>query len=178
MRLLVIYFCPFFDFTPHILETATLKKFVIYYCDLAKLLEANHKLQNQLLSSRKENTMSTPGIKPIKTVHDTPTKSPTDRIKDLETELEKVTFHLRTVGEEIGLERCPMAWLSITMDWTEDDLNHIIDMFHRYRQALHKGEKIDLGELRNSLMGRTNNDYDKVKHIILALYRSNKFPFI
>ena len=122
--------------------------------------------------------MSTPGIKPIKTVHDTPTKPPTDRIKDLETELEKVKFHLRTMGEEIGLERCPMAWLSITMDWNEDDLSNIINMFHEYHKALHNGEKINLDRLKRSLMNMTDSNYDKVKNIILALHRSQKFEVV
>ena len=139
------------------------------------MLEAKHKLQIQLLSSRKGNTMSTPGIKPIETAHDTPTKSPPDRIKDLETELEKVKFHLRKMSEEIDSESCPLAWLSITMDWSEGDLNNVIDMFYGYRKALQNGEKIDFGELRNSLMSITNSDFDKVKEIILALYRSQRF---
>ena len=62
--------------------------------------------------------MSKPGIGPNRTVHYEPTKSPTDRIKDLETELEKVKFHLRKISEEIDSETCPLAWLSITMDWS------------------------------------------------------------
>ena len=73
--------------------------------------------------------MSQPGIGPHRTQHITPSKSQTDRIKDLEIELEKVKFHLRKASEEINSESCPLAWLSITMDWSEDDLNKVIDMF-------------------------------------------------
>ena len=97
---------------------------------------------------------------------------------DLLKEIEKVKFHLRTMGEEMGLEPCPLAWLSIKMDWTEDDLKNVIDMFYGYRKALLNGERVYWEKLRNSLMNITNNDYDTVKDIINALYKSKRFEVV
>ena len=118
------------------------------------------------------------GIGPHSTQHITPSKSMPERVKDLETELEKVKFHLRKMSEEIDSKSCPLACLSITMDWSEGDLKNVIDMFYRYREALHNGEKIDLEVLRNSLMNLTNSNYDEVKDIIVALYRSQRFEVV
>ena len=122
--------------------------------------------------------MSTPGIGPNKTVNYTPPKSIPDRVTDLETQLEKVNFHLRMISEEIDSNSCPIAWLSITMDWTEDDLKNVIDMFYEYHKALHNGEKINLDRLKRSLMNMTDSNYDKVKNIILALHRSQRFEVV
>ena len=97
---------------------------------------------------------------------------------DVLRELKKVKFHLRTIGEEIGLERCPIGWLVIKMDWSEEDLDSVINMFYEYRNALKNNEDINLGSLRNALMRLTSNNYDRVKDIIIALHKSERFEVV
>ena len=96
---------------------------------------------------------------------------------DVLRELDKVKFHLRTIGEEIAMiyDSSPLGWLAIKMDWSEDDLNRVINTFYEYRKALKSNGEINLDLLKSDLMRLTSNNDDRVRDIIRALHKSKRF---
>ncbi len=89
------------------------------------------------------------------------------------SELDKIKYHIKMIGETINSLDHPIASLVISMDWDGDDLNKAHDIFEAYDNKINNEEEdINWTGLELDLRSEFDIGYQTVKSIILAFYRN------
>ena len=97
---------------------------------------------------------------------------------DIEKELKKVKFHLGWIVHEIGglnETTTPISWLIKEMDWDEEDLEKVHNIFEKYDNALQNGQDVDWREFEGELNAALYIGSSTVKSIILTFFRTDKW---
>lgn len=88
------------------------------------------------------------------------------------SDLEKIKFHLKMIGETLDSREYPIQSLVITMDWNESDLNRAHDIFEKYDSLLEEGAEINWTQFEMELRDTFEIGYQTVKTVVLAFFRN------
>ncbi|MEJ1364540.1 MAG: hypothetical protein RPU42_05495 [Candidatus Sedimenticola sp. (ex Thyasira tokunagai)] len=91
------------------------------------------------------------------------------------SEIDKIKFHIKMLGEAIDSREYPIASLVISMDWDGDDLNRAHDVFEKYDNMLEAKEDINWRAFEMELRNTFDIGYQTVKSIVLAFYRNHQW---
>jgi hypothetical protein len=87
---------------------------------------------------------------------------------NLENEVAKLRFQIKLISETIDRDENPILHLAVFLNWSEEDLEAAHNIFEEYSQ------KPDLIGFERQLKERFDIDYQQVKRIILAFYRTGQ----
>lgn len=94
---------------------------------------------------------------------------------DLKKEIDKIKYHIRLLGEAIDYNKHPVTSLVIDMNWSNDDLNKIHDIFEHYDNMLNEGKAIIWREFEMELRNNFKISYQTVKMIVLAFHFNHQW---
>lgn len=93
----------------------------------------------------------------------------------LESEIKKIKYHISLIQEALDHRQFPIANLVISLDWDDNDLNSVHDIFEEYDNKLEKKEEINWTEFEIKLKREFGIGYQEVKIIILAFYDNGQW---
>ena len=92
-------------------------------------------------------------------------------IDELVQKIEKLQYQVKLLGDTVDFKEHPIEYLVVSMDWTEEDLDRVHDVFDKYDQKLTENESIRWGEFEKDL----DTDYQTIKRIVRAFYRNDQW---
>ena len=87
---------------------------------------------------------------------------------DVETEIEKLRYHLRLLADASDLAEHPDTKFIIAHGWGEDDWDDAEEIFGCYEEAVEAGGSIN--GLEREVKERFNCGYQEVKRLVLAMW--------
>jgi len=96
-------------------------------------------------------------------------------IEQLEEELLKLKYQVRTIANTIDYETHPVEALILEMDWQDGDINRAHDIFEKYDNKLEAGEEVNWHGFEMELRREFGIGYQTVKSIILAFYMNHQW---
>jgi len=96
-------------------------------------------------------------------------------MEENEKERAKLIYHEKLLNESIDHEKNPIHELVIELDWDEEDLNSVYEIFQEYNNKLENGEDVDWLKFELKLEDRLSIGYQTVKSIILAFYKNHEW---
>ncbi|KZY36775.1 hypothetical protein A3754_24485 [Alcanivorax sp. HI0083] len=94
---------------------------------------------------------------------------------DLESELNKIKFHINLIGETLDSRENPIPSLVIHMNWDESDLDSAHDIFEKYDSMVEAEEEVNWQAFEMELRDRFGIGYQTVKSIVLAFFRNHQW---
>jgi len=99
----------------------------------------------------------------------------TEELQKLHEEIEKLKFHIKTLGETVDYQRYPVESLILSMDWNESQIDRVHDIFEEYDNKLNANENVNWREFEMALRDEFHIGYQTVKSIILAFFRNDQW---
>ncbi len=93
----------------------------------------------------------------------------------IETELEKIRYHLKLLGQVIDYREHPIEHLVVSLNWSEQQLERAHDIFEEAQNAIDDGTGIVWGHFEHQLRDEFDIGYQSVKDIVLAFYRHHRW---
>jgi len=94
---------------------------------------------------------------------------------EIENEIEKLKFHIQTIGETIDYEKYPFQDLIISFDWSINDVNKAHDIFEEYNKKLYKTKSFNSVEFECRFRNDFSIGYQEVKSIINGFYKNGQW---
>ena len=91
------------------------------------------------------------------------------------SEIDKIKYHIKMLGEAIDNKENPITSLVISMDWDDETLDKAHDIFERYHKKLEAKEKIEWSQFEIDLRHTFGINYQTIKSIVLAFYREHRW---
>ena len=110
-----------------------------------------------------------------------------DQIAEGKTELEKIKYHILLINSRMlsidgeisrDFHSDSIASLVIEMDWSEDDLKNVRDIFHKYSEKLREGKQyVNWSAFQHDICDALGRIYDDrpIKDIIVAFWRHREW---
>ena len=94
---------------------------------------------------------------------------------EIQNQINKIKYQLKTIGDTIDYEQYPIEHLVIQLDWDDNDLTIANDIFEEYDNKLEEKEDVNWTEFEFKLRNQFGIGYQTVKSIILAFYRNHQW---
>ena len=98
-----------------------------------------------------------------------------DRIIQLESEIEKLKYHISILNTYSVYDDNPVGSLVISLNWTEKDLERAHDIFEKYDDLLEDNQAINHHSIEADFRNEFGIGYQRMKSIILAFFRNNQW---
>lgn len=93
----------------------------------------------------------------------------------LQKQIDKIKYHIKMLNHTFDYETNPIESLVIELDWDDEDLNKVSDIFEKYDNKLQKSEEINWTAFEMEIRDEFGIGYQTVKSIILAFYRNHQW---
>lgn len=89
--------------------------------------------------------------------------------------IKKLQYHVSILGHTVDSDKYPVEALILGMNWSEDEINKVHDIFERWNKNLENGEKMSVGEFEEDFGKELGISYQELKSIISAFYRNGQW---
>ncbi|MBX8489303.1 hypothetical protein K5D42_05385 [Pseudomonas cichorii] len=96
-------------------------------------------------------------------------------IEELVSNLEKLKYHVRILGQTIDYQTHPVEALILSMDWGDGDIDRAHDIFEKYDEKLEAGDDINWAAFESELKSEFDIGYQTVKSIVLAFFENHQW---
>ncbi|WII92214.1 hypothetical protein QEO94_05990 [Kingella negevensis] len=98
-----------------------------------------------------------------------------DKITQLESEIEKLKYHISMLNTYSVYESNPVGSLVISLNWSENDLEKAHDIFEKYYNLLEDNQIINYLSIEADFESEFGIGYQRMKSVILAFFRNNQW---
>lgn len=95
--------------------------------------------------------------------------------QELADAIEKLRFQLGLVSQTIDYKSYPIERLVLEMDWSDEDLSRVNDIFSKWDMKISQGEEMRSFDFEYDFQDQMGIGYQSLKGVVNAFYRNDQW---